>query len=83
MIVRRAKLALKDADTVGALRALDDRARLFPNGVYAEEAAVIRIETLVMAGERARATEEGRAFLRLFPDSPYGQRVRGLSVAVP
>jgi outer membrane protein assembly factor BamD (BamD/ComL family) len=77
-MVQRAKLALKDRDPQGALSALDEHDAAFPAGAYAEEAAVVRIEALVAAGDRPKAQRVADAFLRRFPESPYAQRVRGM-----
>jgi Outer membrane lipoprotein len=76
--MRRAKLALKAGDAAAALAALAQHEKTFPRGAYAEEAAVLRVEALLAAGERATAEREASAFSARFPESPYAQRVRGL-----
>ena len=49
-----------------------------PRGALVPEATVLRIEGLVLSGEKARAKAVGEAFLRAHPKSPHVQRVRSL-----
>jgi hypothetical protein len=60
----------RDHDGAGALRALDDYRARFPSGVLASEAAVARIDALLLLGRRSEALEQ---LVRL-PLSRVGRR---------
>lgn len=72
--VRRIKSALA-TDGRAALALLDAYAIQFPNPRFGEEAAVLRIEALVMVGEATRARAAAATFATQFPRSTYGARV--------
>ena len=76
-----ARTALAQGDAARALSTLEGYARRFPRGVLAPEAAVLRIEALVAAGDRPAATRTAQSFLRENPASPYAQRIESLLVA--
>lgn len=76
-----ARTALAQGDAARALSTLEGYARRFPRGVLAPEAAVLRIEALVAAGDRPAATRTAQSFLREHPASPYAQRIGSLLVA--
>ena len=61
-----------------ALSILDTYIDRFPRGSMAPEAAVLRIETLLKAGDRNAATRFANAFLAVAPHSPYAARVQSL-----
>jgi hypothetical protein len=73
--IRDARLALLRGEPTAALSALRDHARAFPQGVFDEEAAALRVEALVAAGRRDDARREADAFDAAYPHSPYGRRV--------
>jgi TolA-binding protein len=55
-LLRRALRALReDKDSTAALTALDEYARTYPQGRLLHEAAVARLEALMLAGKRAQA----------------------------
>lgn len=62
-----------------ALSLLDDFGRRFPVSQVAEEAAVLRIETLGALGRMSEARAMGLRFLRDRPGSIYGTRVRAVT----
>jgi hypothetical protein len=74
----RARRALADGDSRGALHALDDYEARYPHGVLAEEAEVVRVEALVAAGDHEGAARVGARFLASHPNSPHASRVRAL-----
>jgi hypothetical protein len=61
-----------------ALELADEHARRFPQGVFAEERAFLRIEALLRLGQAAQAEHEARAFRRLHPRSTYLERLDAL-----
>jgi hypothetical protein len=77
----QARTVLGHGDPARALSILDEYARRFPRGALAPEAAVLRIEALVAAGDRAAATRAAQSFLRANPSSPYAQRIESLLLA--
>jgi hypothetical protein len=80
-LVRAAKVALVKHDARSALRALDEHARAFPHGVFAEEAGAVRVEALRLDGQEDAARSVGRSFLATYPRSAYAQRVRSALLA--
>jgi hypothetical protein len=74
--LNRARSSLAAGDATAALRALDDYDARFPDGVLAEEAAVMRIDALVAMGRREEASDLARRFIAAHPASPYASRVR-------
>ncbi len=62
-----------------ALALLDDFARRFPASQVAEEATVLRIETLGALGRMSEARALGLRFLRDRPASVYASRVRAVT----
>jgi TolA-binding protein len=79
----RARRALGDGDSAGALRQLDDYESRFPRGALVEEAEVLRVESLLASGDRASAARVGGRFLAAHPDSPHAARVRALLGQAP
>lgn len=72
----RSSLARDDAGS--ALRQLSDYDRDFPAGALRIEAAALRIEALLRAGQRTRAEALGSSFLQNHAESPLAARVRVL-----
>jgi hypothetical protein len=79
----RARRALADGDAPGALRQLDDYEGRFPHGALVEEAEVLRVESLLAAGDSAAAARVGARFLAAHPGSPHAARVRALLGQAP
>jgi Outer membrane lipoprotein len=61
-----------------ALDELDAYRREHPQGVLAQEAALLRIEALAEAGERGAARRHAERFLSDHPESPHASRIRAL-----
>jgi TolA-binding protein len=77
-LIERARAALAAGDVASADRALEAHARTFPSGVFAEEARVLRIDSMIRRGDRARAEPAARAYLSKHPESPHAPRLRAL-----
>jgi hypothetical protein len=77
-LLREARLALAHGDARAALTAIDRRDREFPQGSLGPEATVLRVESLVRAGDRARATNVASSFLLYQPRGPHADRMRAL-----
>jgi hypothetical protein len=75
-LLREADAALRGGDTAGAARWLADHARLFPDGVLAEERDVQRVLVLCAAGQADAARTEASRFLSAYPRSLLAGRVR-------
>lgn len=73
-----ARGALDKGNARAALAALDRYQQDYPHGALSPEATVLRIEALLLAGDRTRAKSLGEAFLKAHPKSPHAQRVRSL-----
>lgn len=77
-LVDASRAALRAGDTSKCLRLLVDRQRRFPKGVLGPEAAIVRIEALHAAGNRALVRTEGERFLVQHPSGPLAARVRSI-----
>ncbi|MBX3210534.1 MAG: hypothetical protein KF850_00720 [Labilithrix sp.] len=80
-LVAQAREALARGDARACLAAVDLHAREFPDGQFALEANVMRIEATLANGERARARALALEYLARSPGSPYEGRVRSLAAA--
>jgi len=74
----RARAALAAGDGSRALRELDRHAQEFPKGALAPESQVLRVESLLRTGQRARAAAAARRFLEIYGRGPHASRVRSL-----
>jgi TolA-binding protein len=74
--IRSAKLALRRGDSSAALAALREHARVFPHGMFREEAAALLVEAYAAAGRKEEARFAADAFEATYRGSPYGDRVR-------
>jgi hypothetical protein len=72
----RARAALAAGDATGAVQAIDVYDARFPNGMLAQEAAVLRIDALARLGRAGEAAELGQRFVAAHPASPYAAKVR-------
>jgi TolA-binding protein len=79
----RARRELSEGDPTAALRELDEDEARFPRGALAEEAEVLRVESLLAAGDRAAAARAGARFLAAHPASPHSARVHVLLGQAP
>jgi hypothetical protein len=77
-LVDRARERVRSDDAAGALRALDEHDRDFPNGAFALEARVLRVHALVRLGRRAEAEAAARPVLEQAPSSVYAKQVHDL-----
>jgi hypothetical protein len=75
----RVRRALSAYESARALAMLDDFTRRFPASRVAEEAAVLRIETLRALGRSSEAQTLARKFLRERPSSIYGAKVSAMT----
>ncbi len=82
-VLDRARAALRRGDTVAATAALDEHAREFADGALVAEAELVRIETLIRAGQLEPARRRARDFLVRFPQSPLAKRLRSLVDRLP
>jgi hypothetical protein len=73
-----ARDALTGGDAARALRLLDEYDARFPDGALAQEATVMRVRTLLVAGDRDRAFAVGRRFVEGHPVSPYATQIKQL-----
>jgi hypothetical protein len=73
-----ARAALASGDAPRALSLLDRYGTQFPHPAMIPEAAVLRIEALVAAGDRPAAERAADSFLAQNPQSPYSSRVRSV-----
>jgi outer membrane protein assembly factor BamD (BamD/ComL family) len=71
-----ARASLAKGDATNSLAAIEQYQRAFPRGILAQEAAVMRIEALLVAGDRGGAQQLADAFALTYPTSPYAKRVR-------
>lgn len=78
-LIDRARGAVAAHQPAAAMAALDEYRRRFPAGVLAQEAALLRIETLAARGDKANAARLGRQFLERYPRSAMAARVKELT----
>jgi hypothetical protein len=76
--IKSAKGALASGNAAQALRELDAYKLHFPRARLAQEATVVRLESLIKSGNQAAAGTVADHFLATHPDSPYSARVRTL-----
>lgn len=73
-----ARRAMAAGDSSAALRALDRHAREFPASQLDHEAAVLRVESMMAAGQCDAARAQAGSFLRANPRSPVAPRMTTL-----
>jgi TolA-binding protein len=73
-----ARRALREGDVTGAQRALAAYDRRFPHGVLAPEATLLRVESMLAAGDEAGARRVGEQFIERSPKGAYVGRMRTL-----
>jgi hypothetical protein len=67
---------LASGDATRALELIDAFTTKYPSSPMSEEASVLRIDALALAGRAAEASSLSTSFLRRYPTSAYGERVR-------
>lgn len=73
-----ARRAIVAGDPAQALAILDRQTARYPRGSMAPERALLRIEALSKAGDRAAAARAAQALLLSDPQGPYSARLRSL-----
>jgi hypothetical protein len=66
---------LRSTSPLRSLSLAEQHARLYPNGVLAEERDVLSIEALARLGRLPRAQELAARFAARYPSSPYRKRI--------
>ncbi len=69
------KLARGSSNPKAALRALEQHRDEYPDGVFAAEREVLRVESLCALGRTAEAKTVAVAFIAGFPSNPLRSRV--------
>jgi len=77
-VIDEARQALANARGADALRVLDRYQRDYPRGRLGQEAGYLRMQALVLTGNRAAAQQLAEQFLRASPNSPLAPRIREL-----
>ncbi len=75
-LIRRGQTALRDGEPARALRAFDQHALEFPQGILAEERMVKRIAALCKLGHKERARTAATQFLATHGTSPLASHAR-------
>jgi TolA-binding protein len=75
----RAKSAVAAGQGAVALQELDAYAREFPTGSLRGEATLLRVDALLLAGDRAGAAALAKALVVAAPQSPLAPRLRGIA----
>jgi outer membrane protein assembly factor BamD (BamD/ComL family) len=73
----RSGLAARNVKATNA--ALDAYAAQFPRGSFGQEALVLRIRAVDLAGDAARAKAMAKSFLARFPSSPHVARLKPIA----
>jgi hypothetical protein len=69
---------LLDRDPQAALGVLDKLRRDVPRGYFVEERQALTVLALAGAGQTGAARQQAAAFLRVFPNGPFSDRVRAV-----
>jgi len=77
-LLRDAREALRDGDPARALTLLDQHAKRFPDGTFAQERDVMRVDALMAEGKTGEAKDAARAFLARHPESAHRPRLEAL-----
>ncbi|HEX7453989.1 MAG TPA: outer membrane protein assembly factor BamD [Polyangiaceae bacterium] len=78
-LIETARSAVASGDARAASRALSSYGSQFPHGTFAQEAAVLRIETVDLQGNHTQAAALARGFLARHPNSPHVALVQGIA----
>jgi len=70
--------SLATGDARGALAMLDEFHRRFPAAHLSTEAAVLRVESLLVTGNRSAAEALGRSLVDASPYGPHARHIRAL-----
>jgi outer membrane protein assembly factor BamD (BamD/ComL family) len=80
VLLRQAQQELRGGHPGRALGPLSEHTRRFPRGALAEEREALRAVALCHTELGPGARAMARSFLRSWPDSPLGDRVRAACV---
>jgi hypothetical protein len=78
-----AKRAIASGNGPAALSLLDDFESRVPDSPVREEALALRVEALVVSGDKSAASRAADRFFALYPRSPYARRIRSLVGSSP
>ncbi|HET7546087.1 MAG TPA: outer membrane protein assembly factor BamD [Polyangiaceae bacterium] len=78
-LIDAARSAVAAGNALAASAALSTYRTRFPRGPFAQEAAVLQIETLDLQGNHALAAAQARSFLARYPNSPHVSVVRRIA----
>lgn len=78
-LLERARSLAASSDYSGALRALDEYNRRFPDGLFGEESSLLRIDIAWARSDRAGAAALATRFLSEHPRSVHADRVRAIA----
>ena len=73
------RASLAGGDASAALAELDAYRRAFPDAALDDEATVLRVNALLLRGDRSAATVLANRFLAAHPSSPHAPRLRTLA----
>jgi hypothetical protein len=77
-LIDAARRAVARGDANGAMSQLDRYSRVRETQILDREARLLRIDVLVLRGERERAAVLAREYLRQLPNDPHSARLRKL-----
>lgn len=73
--------SLVSTDPSAALAGAREGDHTFSRGLLHQEREVVAIDALVALGRSAEAASRARSFLRVYPNGPYSEHVRGIAGA--
>ncbi len=76
--LERARAQAESGDFAGALRSIDDYEHRFPDGLFSEEASLLRIEIAHARNDSTGAANLAARFLAAHPSSVHAASVRSL-----
>jgi Outer membrane lipoprotein len=79
LLIDAARSAVAAGNASAASQALSTYSAKFPHGSFGQEAAVLRIETVDLAGNHAQAASLARTFLAQHPNSPHVSLVQRIA----
>ena len=74
----RARVTLTNGDGAATRKLIDAYEATYPNGAFAQEAEVLRIESFVHDGDADTAERAGKRFINAHPNSPHVTRINAL-----
>ncbi|HYP77204.1 MAG TPA: outer membrane protein assembly factor BamD [Polyangiaceae bacterium] len=78
-LIDAARSGIASGNAQAAAAALSSYRQRFPRGPFAQEAAVLQIQTLDLQGNHALAAAQARSFLARYPGSPHASVVRRIA----